>query len=108
MSFAGGALRRQDLILSGERACTRCGVRRGGVARAVDGAPAARLHAAICRVVHEQQSAAALYAERVLGRAAGSMLFWSLILTTYSAIAVWTNRSRNRVLMPYVSGTLAR
>ncbi len=35
------------------------------------------------------------------------MLFWALILTTYSAIAVWANRGRNRVLMPYVVGTLS-
>ena len=35
------------------------------------------------------------------------MLFWSLILTTYAAIAVWSNRDRNRALMPYVTGTLA-
>jgi cytochrome c-type biogenesis protein CcmF len=38
---------------------------------------------------------------------AGSLLFWCLILAIYSALAVWTNRTRNRVLMPYVSGTLA-
>jgi len=37
----------------------------------------------------------------------GSLLFWALILASYSAIAVWNNRARNRVLMPYVSGTLA-
>ena len=37
----------------------------------------------------------------------GSMLFWALILAIYSAIAVYTNRARNRALMPYVTGTLA-
>jgi len=36
----------------------------------------------------------------------GSMLFWALILTTYSAIAVFTNRKTNRAMMPYVTGTL--
>jgi cytochrome c biogenesis factor len=36
----------------------------------------------------------------------GSMLFWALILTTYSAIAVFTNRKSNRAMMPYVTGTL--
>jgi cytochrome c-type biogenesis protein CcmF len=38
---------------------------------------------------------------------AGSMLFWALILAFYVAIAVWANRSRNRELMPFVTGTLA-
>ena len=38
---------------------------------------------------------------------AGSLLFWALILTTYSAIAVFANRRANRALMPYVTGTLA-
>ncbi|MGH7718005.1 MAG: heme lyase CcmF/NrfE family subunit [Gemmatimonadaceae bacterium] len=37
----------------------------------------------------------------------GSLLFWALILTMYSAIAVLTNRRRNRELMPYVTGTLS-
>jgi cytochrome c-type biogenesis protein CcmF len=37
---------------------------------------------------------------------AGSMLFWALILTLYSAIAVVSNRRANRALMPWVTGTL--
>ncbi len=37
---------------------------------------------------------------------AGSLLFWSLILTGYAAIAVFTNRTKNRVMMPWVTGTL--
>lgn len=37
---------------------------------------------------------------------AGSMLFWSLILTAYAAVAVFTNRAKNRVMMPWVTGTL--
>jgi cytochrome c-type biogenesis protein CcmF len=36
----------------------------------------------------------------------GSLLFWALILTMYSAIAVFTNRNANRALMPWVTGTL--
>ena len=38
---------------------------------------------------------------------AGSLLFWALILTSYSAVAVFANRRSNRALMPYVTGTLA-
>jgi len=37
---------------------------------------------------------------------AGSLLFWSLILTGYAAIAVFTNRAKNRHMMPWVTGTL--
>src|SRR5213078_561972 len=37
---------------------------------------------------------------------AGSMLFWALILSLYAAIAVYSNRERNRTLVPYAAGTL--
>ncbi len=37
---------------------------------------------------------------------AGSLLFWALIMTLYSALAVFTNRSKNRHMMPWVTGTL--
>jgi cytochrome c-type biogenesis protein CcmF len=37
---------------------------------------------------------------------AGSMLFWALILAFYAALTVWSNRSTNRELMPFVTGTL--
>jgi cytochrome c-type biogenesis protein CcmF len=37
---------------------------------------------------------------------AGSLLFWALILTLYSTIAVFANRRSNRAMMPYVTGTL--
>jgi cytochrome c-type biogenesis protein CcmF len=36
----------------------------------------------------------------------GSLLFWSLIMTFYAAVAVFTNRDKNRAMMPYVTGTL--
>src|SRR5205814_1264869 len=41
------------------------------------------------------------------GGQSGSLLFWALILSIYSAITLLTNRTHNRELMPYVSGTLA-
>ena len=108
MSFAGGALRRQDLILSGERAVYAMW---GFVVVASLGLWTALLqHDFTLRYVASYTSSnlPRLYTLSAFWAGqAGSMLFWSLILTTYSAIAVWTNRSRNRVLMPYVSGTLA-
>ncbi len=36
----------------------------------------------------------------------GSLLFWALNLSFFSALAVWFNRRRNREFMPYVTGTL--
>jgi len=36
----------------------------------------------------------------------GSLLFWALIMTFYAAVAVFTNRDKNRAMMPYVTGTL--
>jgi cytochrome c-type biogenesis protein CcmF len=38
---------------------------------------------------------------------AGSLLFWALILSIYSAIAVYTGRKSNRELMPFVIPTLS-
>ena len=36
----------------------------------------------------------------------GSLLFWTLLLSVFSSIAVFGNRRSNREFMPYVSGTL--
>ena len=40
------------------------------------------------------------------GSQAGSLLLWAWILTGVSAIVVWTNRTRNRQLMPVVMAVL--
>ncbi len=37
----------------------------------------------------------------------GSLLFWSWLLSTYSAVVVFTNRTRHRNMMPYVIGVLS-
>ncbi|MFB3776136.1 MAG: heme lyase CcmF/NrfE family subunit [Bryobacteraceae bacterium] len=36
----------------------------------------------------------------------GSLLLWSWLLATYSAIVIYTNRRRHRSIMPYVTATL--
>ncbi|HUE02429.1 MAG TPA: heme lyase CcmF/NrfE family subunit [Bryobacteraceae bacterium] len=36
----------------------------------------------------------------------GSLLFWSWLLSTYSAVVVFTNRRKHRDIMPYVVGVL--
>jgi len=37
----------------------------------------------------------------------GSLLLWSWMLSLYSAIVVWTNRTKHRALMPWVIAVLA-
>ena len=40
------------------------------------------------------------------GGQAGSLLFWCLILSIYSAIVAFANRQRHQVMMPYVNSVL--
>ncbi|MEO8096441.1 MAG: heme lyase CcmF/NrfE family subunit [Acidobacteriota bacterium] len=40
------------------------------------------------------------------GGQAGSLLFWSWLLATYSAVVTWQNRRKFREMMPYVIGVL--
>ncbi|MFQ5914291.1 MAG: heme lyase CcmF/NrfE family subunit [Nitrospinota bacterium] len=40
------------------------------------------------------------------GGQSGSLLFWAWLLSLYSAVALYTNRDRNRELIPYVITTL--
>ncbi|HEY8164740.1 MAG TPA: heme lyase CcmF/NrfE family subunit [Gemmatimonadaceae bacterium] len=108
VSFAGGAMGRRDLILSGERAVytTLAMV----VLASLGLWTALFSHDFSIKYVASFSSAnlpkvytfTAFWAGQ-----AGSMLFWCLILGIYSSLALWTNRRKNRLLMPYVSGTLA-
>jgi cytochrome c-type biogenesis protein CcmF len=108
VSFAGGALKRRDLTVSGERAIYATLVM---VVLASAGLWTALFtHDFSIKYVASFSSAnlpkvytfTAFWAGQ-----AGSMLFWCLILAIYSALAVFSNRAKNRALMPYVSGTLA-
>jgi cytochrome c-type biogenesis protein CcmF len=106
-SFAGGALRRADLVASGERAIYATWA---FVVLAAAGLWTALItHDFSLRYVASFTSANLPFVYTITAfwaGQAGSMLFWCLILSTYSAIAVVTNRHQNRVLMPYVAGTL--
>jgi cytochrome c-type biogenesis protein CcmF len=108
VSFAGGQLRRADLIESGERAiyATLAMV----VLASLGLLTALLTHDFSIRYVASYTSAnlPKVYTITAFwGGQSGSLLFWALILSIYSAIALWTNRTRNRELMPYVTGTLA-
>src|SRR5687767_8274987 len=108
VSFAGGTLARRDLVASGERAiyATLAMV----VLASVGLWTALFSHDLSIKYVASFTSVnlpkAYLFTAFWAGQA-GSLLFWCLILAIYASIAVYSNRARNRALMPYVSGTLA-
>jgi cytochrome c-type biogenesis protein CcmF len=108
VSFAGGALKRRDLTVSGERAMYATLVMI--ILASLGLWTALFTHDFSIKYVASFSSAnlpkvytfTAFWAGQ-----AGSLLFWALILAIYSSIAIFNNRARNRELMPYVSGTLA-
>jgi cytochrome c-type biogenesis protein CcmF len=108
VSFAGGSLKRQDLVASAERGtyATFAMV----VLASIGLWTAIFTHDFSFKYVASYTSAnlPKVYLFTAFwGGQAGSMLFWVLILTFFSSAAVLTSRSRNRELMPYVMGTLA-
>ncbi|MEP6904464.1 MAG: heme lyase CcmF/NrfE family subunit [Gemmatimonadales bacterium] len=108
VSFAGGSMGRRDLVASGERAIyatlAMVVLASAGLWTAIF------THDFSIKYVASFTSAnlpkAYLFTSFWAGQA-GSLLFWCLILSIYSALALWTNRTKNRALMPYVTGTLA-
>ncbi|MGA1309562.1 MAG: heme lyase CcmF/NrfE family subunit [Gemmatimonadaceae bacterium] len=108
LSFAGGRLRRPDLIVSGERGLY-AGF--GFVVLASAGLWTALLTSDFSvRYVASFTSANLPVIYKISafwGGQAGSMLFWCLVLAGYAALATWVNRRDNRVLMPWVTGTNA-
>src|SRR5687768_1245191 len=108
VSFAGGQMRRADLIDSGERAiyATLAMV----VLASIGLWTALLTHDFSIKYVASFTSSnlPVVYTIAAFwGGQSGSLLFWALILAIFSAITLWSNRARNRELMPYVSGTLA-
>ena len=108
VSFAGGALKRGDLVASGERAVYATS---GFVVLAVVGLWTAiftsdfsfkYVASFTARNLPTPYKIAALW-----GGQSGSLLFWCFILSIFATIAVATNQRSNRVLMPWVTGTLA-
>jgi cytochrome c-type biogenesis protein CcmF len=107
MSLAGAYWRRRDFVASAEHAVLAIW---GLVVLAV----ATLLHALVTHdfslayVAHYSSSTLPLrYTIAALwGGQAGSLLFWTLILTSMSAVVQLQNRQRNRELMPYVTAVL--
>ncbi|MDQ6736642.1 MAG: heme lyase CcmF/NrfE family subunit [Gemmatimonadota bacterium] len=108
VAFAGGSLGRRDLVASAERGtyATFAMV----VLASIGLWTAIFTHDFSLKYVASFTSAnlpKAYLFTAFWGGQAGSLLFWALILTFFSTVAVLTSRKRNRELMPYVIGTLA-
>ena len=107
-SFTGGSLGRDDLVASGRRGLYATAAM---IVLASIGLWTALLtHDFSLRYVASNTSAnmPKVYVFSAFwGGQAGSMLFWSLILSLYSAIAIWSAQRRARELAPWACGTLA-
>jgi len=107
VSFAGGRLRRPDLIASGERGLYASFAL---VLLASVGLWTALLtHDFSLEYVasNTSRNMPQVYVFAAFwGGQAGSMLFWALILSFYGTLAVLTSRGRSRDLMPWVTGTI--
>jgi cytochrome c-type biogenesis protein CcmF len=105
-SVFGAIKRRRDFIASGEHAAY---VAWGMICTAV----VVMLHALITNdfsikyvASYTSTSLPLRYRFSALwGGMEGSLLFWALILTSFTALAVFQNRARNRELMPWVTAT---
>lgn len=107
VSFAGGATRRAELVVSGERGLYATLL---FVVLASAGLWTALLSADFSlRFVASYTSANLPTVYKITAFWAGqsgSLLFWALILALFSGACVFANRARNRDLMPWVTGTL--
>lgn len=108
VSFAGGALRRDDLTSSGVRGLY-------ATFAMIVLASAGLWTALLTRDFSLEYVASHISANMpnvyiftsFWSGQAGSMLFWALILSMYGTIAIATSRKRNRELVPWATGTLA-
>jgi cytochrome c-type biogenesis protein CcmF len=107
-SYAGGSLGREDLVASGRRGLYATAAM---VVLASIGLWTALLtHDFSLKYVASNTSAnmPKVYVFTAFwGGQAGSMLFWALILSLYSAIAIWSVKESARDLAPWACGTLA-
>src|SRR5437867_3985889 len=107
ISFVGGALRRNDLIASGRRALYATFAMVLTASIGLWTALLSRDFSLEYVAGHISANMPNIYVFTAFWSGqAGSMLFWALILSLYSAIAVYSSRDRNRVLVPFAAGTL--
>ncbi len=107
-SFSGGTLGREDLMASGRRGLYATWAM---VVLASVGLWTALLtHDFSLKYVASNTAAnmPKIYVFSAFwGGQSGSMLFWCLILASYSALAIWALRDKARDLSPWATGTLA-
>jgi cytochrome c-type biogenesis protein CcmF len=107
-SFAGGTLGRDDLVASGRRGLYATTLM---IILASIGLWTALLsHDFSLAYVasHTSANMPKIYVFTAFwGGQAGSMLFWALILSVYSSIAIWSVPEKARDLAPWACGTLA-
>jgi len=107
VSFAGGAQARADLVRSGERALYATFAFTLLASLGIWTALFSHDFSIKFVASHTSANLPKIYIFTAFWAGqAGSLLFWALILTMYSAIAVFTNRRSNRQMMPWVTGTL--
>ena len=107
VSFAGGSSRREDLIVSGYRAMYATFAMT--LLASIGLWTALLTHDFSLKYVagHISSNMPTLYVFTAFWSGQeGSMLFWALILSFYSAIAIYFAAQRNRELAPYAAGTL--
>jgi len=108
VSYAGGALRRDDLVSSGVRGLYATFAM---VLLASIGLWTALLTKDfsleyVAGHISSTMPRVYIFTAFWSGQA-GSMLFWALILSMYGTIAIATSRSRNRELVPWATGTIS-
>ena len=107
VSYAGGALRREDLVASGRRAIYATAAMTAIASIGLWTALLSRDFSLEYVAANISANMPNVYVFAAFwGGQAGSMLFWALILSMYAAIAVYANRVSNRELLPFAAGTL--
>jgi cytochrome c-type biogenesis protein CcmF len=107
VSFAGGALKRDDLIVSGRRGLYATSVMVALASIGLWTALLTRDFSLEYVAAHISAAVPSLYVFTAFcSGQAGSMLFCALILSVYSAVAIATSRERNPMLTPWAAGTL--
>src|SRR3954465_4629201 len=108
VSYAGGALRRDDLTASGVRGLYATFAM---IVLASIGLWTALLTRDFSYEYVASKISSTMPAVYVLtafwSGQAGSLLFWALILSMYATVAIATSRARNRELVPWATGTLS-
>jgi cytochrome c-type biogenesis protein CcmF len=107
LSFVGGRQERGDLVLSGERAVYAVFILLIVVSAGIMTAFLTDRFEYWYVASYSNRDLDTFF--KVSGLWAGqrgSLVFWALLLSLFSSIAVFGNRDKNREFMPYVSGTL--